>query len=66
MTLEIPSEIRVDAPIEVDASEYYFISTRMAGLVSHRVDESGRYWVKPVKQVSCEYLSEIFKQSRKK
>lgn len=62
--LKIPQEIRVDEPVEVSRSEYNFITARLTGLVFHRTDDEGRCWVKAVNRRACDYLMQVFKQSR--
>ena len=39
-------DIKYDAPIEVTKEQYDRIKIKFAGLVAHRVDSDGRYWIK--------------------
>lgn len=62
--LKAPTVLKIDEPIEVSRSEYNFITTRLSGLVFHRVDEDGKCWIKAVNGRACDYLASVFNHSR--
>ena len=63
--MDRPEEILHDEPLEVTRMECDFISTRLAGRVFYRADETGRYWVRPIGAYACEFLRQLFETSRR-
>ena len=41
-----PEEIKYDLPVEVSEKAYHILRTDFAGIVAHRVDENGKFWIK--------------------
>jgi len=62
--LDMPAEIKPGEPVELTRMEYRFVVDRLRGMIFHRIDNDGRYWIKCSVR-ACEFVSHLLDQSRR-
>lgn len=57
MTTEI--KIQYDKPFEVNKNQYDALKDKCSGIVAHRIDDNGKYWIKVWLMNEVGYIKEI-------
>jgi len=40
------NDMKYNVPVEVTKNQYFKVIVEFAGVIAHRIDDDGRYWIK--------------------